>query len=221
MALSGRRLLALIVAAALGGGTAQAVAASGASGPSATAAKGKAKPKKAKRATRTRAVKVGTGTGWVPPSALTSRPPLTGSGTSGGGPGAGGGTPTGPTTTATPGGGTTTPTTTDPPSQQALGVTVDERDGYIARLSRATVTAGPVVVQLLNQGEDDHNLRVVPTDHAGAAVDFPLTSPGPQNATTKTLTLTPGTYRVFCTLTTPVNHETAGMKATLQVTASG
>jgi plastocyanin len=213
MLLSGRRLLALIAAAALGAGTAQAVAATGT--PSATKTKAKKKSK------RTRAVKVGTGTGWVPPSALTSRPPLTGNGTSGGGPGPGGGTPTGPTTTTTPGGGTTTPTTTDPPSQQALGVTVDERDGYTARLSRPTVTAGALVVQLLNQGEDDHNLRVVPIDHAGAAVDFPLTSPGPQNATTKTLTLTAGTYRVFCTLTTPVNHETAGMKATLQVTASG
>jgi plastocyanin len=213
MTLSGRRLLALIVAAALGAGTAQAVAATGT--PSAAKTKAKKKPK------RTRAVKVGTGTGWVPPSALTSRPPLTGSGTSGGGPGTGGGTPTGPTTTTPPGGGTPTPTTTDPPSQQALGVTVDERDGYIARLSRATVTAGPVVVQLLNQGEDDHNLRVVPLDHAGAAIDFPLTSPGPQNATTKTLTLTAGTYYLFCTLTTPVNHENEGMRATLQVTASG
>lgn len=213
MLLSGRRLLALIAVAALGAGTAQAVAATGT--PAAAKAKAKKKPK------RTRAVKVGTGTGWVPPSALTSRPPLTGTSTSGGGPGAGG-TPTGPATTPTPpGGGPTTPTTTDPPSQQALGVTVDERDGYTARLSRPTVTAGAVVVQLLNQGEDDHNLRVVPIDHAGAAVDFPLTSPGPQNATTRTLTLTAGTYRIFCTLTTPVNHETAGMKATLQVTAGG
>jgi plastocyanin len=35
--------------------------------------------------------------------------------------------------------------------------------------------------------------------------------------TTKTLTLTAGTYRVFCTLTTPVNHETAGMNASLTV----
>jgi hypothetical protein len=31
--------------------------------------------------------------------------------------------------------------------------------------------------------------------------------------------LTPGSYRLFCTLTTPVNHETAGMNATLSVAA--
>jgi plastocyanin len=98
---------------------------------------------------------------------------------------------------------------------QAVGVTVDDRTGYSARLSRASVTSGSIVVQLQNQGEDDHNLRVVPTDHAGATVDFPLTGSG-QNAT-KTLALTAGSYRLFCTLTTPVNHETAGMAATLTV----
>jgi hypothetical protein len=78
-----------------------------------------------------------------------------------------------------------------------------------------SLATGSVVVQLHNQGEDEHNLRVIPTDHAGATVDFPLTGSG-QN-TTKTLNLTAGSYRLFCTLTTPVNHETAGMNATLTV----
>jgi plastocyanin len=205
MLLSPRRLLVLIAAAALGGGAAQAVAATG---PAHTA------KKKAKRTGKPhRAVKVGTGTGWVPPGALGSRPPLTGSART---PAPGGGAPTG-TTTTTPAGtpATTSPASTDPPSLQAVGVTLDDRGGYTALLSRASASAGAVVVQLVNQGEDPHNLRVVPTDHAGAAVDFPDTGPG-QN-TTRTLTLTAGTYRVFCTLTTPVNHEAAGMHATLTV----
>ena len=51
------------------------------------------------------------------------------------------------------------------------------------------------------------------TDHAGAPVDLPSTSP--QQQSTATLTLTAGSYYLFCTLTTPVNHETAGMHATL------
>jgi plastocyanin len=205
MPLSARRLLVLIVAAALGGGAAQAVAATG------TAHTAKVK-KKAKRAAKARAVKIGTGTGWVPPGALAGRAPLTGA--AGGGPGTGGGTTTGPATT-TPGTTTTTPTSTDPPSLQSIGVTVDERTGYKAILSRTSVAAGAVVVQLINQGDDAHNLRVVPTDHAGAAVDFPETASDAN--TTKTLQLTPGTYRLFCTLTTPVNHELAGMNATLTV----
>jgi plastocyanin len=204
MRLSARRLLVLIAAAALGGGAAQAVAATG---PAHTA------KKKAKRTAKAhRAVKVGTGTGWVPPGALSSRPPLTGAT---GTPAAGGGAAPGTTTTPAGAPTTTTPTSTDPPSLQAVGVTLDDRGGYTALLSRASVSAGAVVVQLVNKGEDPHNLRVVPTDHAGAAVDFPDTGPG-QNAT-RTLTLTAGTYRVFCTLTTPVNHEAAGMHATLTV----
>ncbi|HWI75089.1 MAG TPA: plastocyanin/azurin family copper-binding protein [Baekduia sp.] len=211
MTLSARRLLALVAAAALGGGAAQAVAATGGTAHATT----KAKKKKAKRNDRARAVKVGTGTGWVPPSALTGRPPLTGGG-AGGGTATGGATTTGPVTTTGPGTTTTTPTSTDPPSLQAVGVTLDDRGGYTALLSRASVAAGAVVVQLINKGEDPHNLRVVPTDHAGATVDFPDTGPGAN--TTKTLTLTAGTYRVFCTLTTPVNHEAAGMHATLTVT---
>jgi plastocyanin len=147
--------------------------------------------------------------------ALAGLPPLTGTTAAVAAP-ATGAPATAPPTTTDPGSGTVAPPVDDaPPSLQAVGVTLDDRGGYSARLSRASVTAGSVVVQLRNQGEDDHNLRVVPIGHAGSAVDFPLTGPG-QNAT-RTLTLSAGSYRLFCTLTTPVNHETAGMNATLTV----
>lgn len=196
----------------------------GAAGASAVAdAKPRAKPasRKRKAPRRVRAVKVGAGSGRVPASVLATRlAPLTGRLTAG--PSAATGSATGPA--AGPGTGPPTatgPTTTTPsdapPSLPAVGVTLDDRTGYSARLSRATVAAGPVVVQLVNQGEDDHNLRIVPTDHDDATADFPLTASG-TNAT-RTLTLKPGTYRLFCTLTTPVNHELAGMNATLTVTA--
>jgi plastocyanin len=211
MALSGRRLVALLAVAAVGGGSLGAAA----------QAKPRAKEtrKTAKRkAARVRAVKVSGAGGWVPTAALAAeRAPLTGSDGATGGGGAPSGTAATSATTST----ATTPTgstpSSSPPTIQAVGVTLDDRSGYTARLSRPTVTAGAVVIQLINQGEDDHNLRVVPTDHAGSAVDFPLTSSGAN--TTQTLTLTPGAYRVFCTLTTPVNHETAGMNATLNVTS--
>jgi plastocyanin len=217
MSVSVRRLLVMALVAALGGGaTAQAVA---------KPAKKSAKHRKARKATakkaqpRARAIKLDAGVAWVPLEAFAGAPPLTG--TTGMPASPGPGSPTAPATnsdptsskdTAPPPGSGDTP---QPPSSQAVGVTVDDRTGYTARLSRAGVTAGSVVVQLHNQGEDDHNLRVVPTDHAGATVEFPLTGAG-QN-TTKTLALTAGKYRLFCTLTTPVNHETAGMNATLTV----
>jgi plastocyanin len=212
MSMSVRRLLAMALVAVLGGGaTAQAVAK-----PAKHRTARKASAKKA--GPRARAVKLDAGVAWVPLEALATAPPLTG--TSGSPAGPGSGSPTAPTTSTDPTSGSTTPQPGSgdgptPPQSQAVGVTVDDRTGYSARLSRASVTAGSVVVQLHNQGEDDHNLRVIPTDHAGATVDFPLTGSGKN--TTKTLTLTAGSYRLFCTLTTPVNHETAGMNATLTV----
>jgi plastocyanin len=212
MSMSVRRLLVMALVAVLGGGaTAQAVAK-----PAKHRTARKASAKKAHP--RARAVKLDAGVAWVPPAALTGAPPLTGTANASTGPGSG--SPTAPTTSADPTSGSTPPQPGSgdgptPPSGQAVGVTVDDRTGYSARLSRASVTAGSIVVQLHNQGEDDHNLRVVATDHAGATVDFPLTGSGKN--TTKTLTLTAGSYRLFCTLTTPVNHETAGMNATLTV----
>src|SRR4051794_12809804 len=201
MAVSAHQLAALVAIAAVGGGAGLA-----------TGAQAKKRPRHAARVPHARAITSGAGRAWVPPAVLAARrPPLTGiAGSPGGGaPGA----PTTTTTTPT----TTTPTTPQPPSLPAVGVTVDERGGYAMRLSRATVAAGPVVVQLINQGEDDHNLRLVRTDPpGGAAEDFPLTGSG-QN-TTRTLTLPAGSYYLFCTLTTPVNHAAAGMSATLTVT---
>lgn len=216
MSVSVRRLLVMALVAVLGGGaTAQAIA---------KPAKKSSKHRTARKASakktqpRARAVKLATGVAWVPLEALTGAPPLTG--TTGLPASSGSGSPTAPATSPDPTSGYIAPShgsgdDPKPPSAQAVGVTVDDRTGYTARLSRAGVTAGSTVVQLHNQGEDDHNLRVVPTDHAGAAVEFPLTGSG-QN-TTKTLALTAGKYRLFCTLTTPVNHETAGMNATLTV----
>jgi plastocyanin len=210
MSLSVRRLLVTALVAALAaGGAAQAIA----KPPKKHHPTRKASTKKARQ--RAHAIKLDATVAWVPLAALAGIAPLTGTT---GAPAATGAAPPGtPATGPTPGDGTPAPGSEDPtsPSLQAVGVTVDDRTGYSARLSRASVTAGSIVIQLHNQGEDDHNLRVVPTDHAGAAVDFPLTGSG-QN-TTKTLQLSAGSYRLFCTLTTPVNHENAGMNATLTV----
>lgn len=209
MPLSARRPLALVALTALAAATTtQAVA----TAPPAKHAKAKRKaPKKA------RAVKLGGGVAWVPPAiAATTRAPLTGTSTANAGGGAiGNGTP-GPDGDPTSGYAAQTPALpTDPPTQQALGATVDERTGYTLRLSRTTLAAGTVVVQLVNQGEDPHNLRIVRTDAAAAPTDLPET--GPQQQTTTTLTLAPGSYYLFCTLTTPRSHEQAGMHATLRV----
>jgi plastocyanin len=91
------------------------------------------------------------------------------------------------------------------------------RIGVVARefsltLSRTTVSAGSASVQLQNFGEDPHDLRVARVDGTGSATDLPSTGPGSRQS--QTLTLTPGAYKLYCTLP---GHDAAGMHATLTV----
>ncbi|WP_354701488.1 hypothetical protein DSM112329_01804 [Paraconexibacter sp. AEG42_29] len=120
------------------------------------------------------------------------------------------------TTPPTPPTGTTTPTLPDPPVTPSLGIQVDETPTYRMLLSRTSVVAGPVRLQLVNTGEDPHNALVVRTDGTGDAIVIPQTDPG--RTASRSVTLGAGDYRLYCTLTTPVVHETAGMRATLTVT---
>jgi hypothetical protein len=103
------------------------------------------------------------------------------------------------------------------PVVPAVSVTVDETPDYVALLSRPSVPAGQVRIQLQNAGEDPHNLRVMREDGTGEATDFAVLDPGAH--ATRTLSLTAGRYRLFCTLTAPVSHDAAGMSATLDVSA--
>ncbi|QEC48178.1 hypothetical protein FSW04_11765 [Baekduia soli] len=168
---------------------------------------------------RTLATKAGAGRGWIPASLLaaTSRPAPTGAAHLAADPAG----PTGPTAAApgpptAPGDPAPDPGPPPPPAAAAVGVQLDDTPDYRAQLSRASVIAGSVTLQLQNVGEDPHNLRVVRLDGTGTPVDLPQTAPGA--STTRTLALTAGQYYVYCTLTAPVSHEAAGMHATLTVT---
>ncbi len=118
-----------------------------------------------------------------------------------------------------PGGTTTSPASPSagPDAVVALGVQVSETPDYVMRLSRTSVPAGNVTVQLQNTGEDEHNVRIVRFDGTGAATELPDVGPGA--TATRTVRFTPGRYRLACTLTAPTSHDEAGMHATLTVTA--
>ena len=75
----------------------------------------------------------------------------------------------------------------------------------------------PFARRLRNTGEDAHDLRIVRLDGKGAATQFPDAEPG--TTVTRTVRFAPGGYRLACTLTEPSSHDTAGMNATLTVTA--
>ena len=89
-------------------------------------------------------------------------------------------------------------------------------DEFKLTLSRPSIRRGEAIVQLLNRGEDDHDLGLqrVPTSGraAGRTVRLALTSPGALSQ--RTLRLSPGRYRLWCSLP---GHRELGMRATLRV----
>jgi plastocyanin len=77
------------------------------------------------------------------------------------------------------------------------------------QLSRATVAAGATIVEQYNAGSDPHNLIL---ERQGTAFSFPTLDPGGDQK--QTLTLTKGTWTLYCSL---LNHKDLGMQATLTV----
>ncbi len=78
------------------------------------------------------------------------------------------------------------------------------------QLSRPSVAAGTTIVEQYNAGSDPHNLIL---QRGGTAFAFPTLDPGGDQR--RTLTLTPGTWTLYCSL---LNHRELGMQATLTVT---
>ena len=91
----------------------------------------------------------------------------------------------------------------------ALGVREHE---HRIGLSRPSVAAGRVIVELDNQGQDGHDLRVAAVGADQPVLAFDELRSGAR--ATKTVTLPPGTYRLWCSLP---GHEAAGMHAVLRV----
>ncbi len=79
-------------------------------------------------------------------------------------------------------------------------------------LSRPEVSSGEVVVELNNEGEDNHNLKL----QREGSDEPPLAVPEAASAerTSARLNLPPGTYQLYCSL---FQHREKGMHATLVV----
>jgi plastocyanin len=91
-------------------------------------------------------------------------------------------------------------------------VTAEDTEGYRFVLSRSSVPAGPVIIEFVNHGQDEHNLHAIEPTSGTEAGSLPNTLPGahPQLK----LNLSAGSYTLFCSLP---GHEAKGMKATLAV----
>lgn len=83
-------------------------------------------------------------------------------------------------------------------------------------LSRPSVAAGEVTIELSNYGEDPHNLNLQRQDDvADPVLEIPET--GPQERASYDFELEPGSYRLWCSLP---EHDELGMHATLEVSGS-
>ncbi len=95
------------------------------------------------------------------------------------------------------------------PESNRLGVKSVE---YSYTLSRPSVSAGEVTVELDNQGEDAHNLNLQREGGEEAPLQVPETASEEHRAVH--FDLPPGTYKLWCSLPT---HEEQGMHTTLVV----
>jgi plastocyanin len=82
---------------------------------------------------------------------------------------------------------------------------------YSFTLSRTTVPAGKVMLELVNHGQDEHNLNALGGEGqlAGSIENTPA-----NGVRDLQVQLRPGSYTLFCSLP---EHEQKGMKGTLLV----
>lgn len=82
---------------------------------------------------------------------------------------------------------------------------------FFYALSRGSVVAGPAIVELVNFGEDPHDMRI---ERVGGTHVYrtPVVQPG--TYFDLSVKLLPGKYRLWCSI---ANHRTLGMHAVLVV----
>jgi plastocyanin len=86
---------------------------------------------------------------------------------------------------------------------------------FFFSLSRHRVAAGPAIVELVNFGEDPHDLRLERIG-GGRVWKTPLVYPGAYYDLEAKLV--PGRYRLWCSV---ANHRKLGMQAVLTVVTRG
>jgi plastocyanin len=99
----------------------------------------------------------------------------------------------------------------EPTPPDRLQVKARDTTMWTFLLSRPDVTAGDVTVELVNEGEDDHNLHM---QQGGTGPEYYIPDLPSLQRATATFNLTPGTWHLWCNLP---GHEAAGMSANLQV----
>jgi hypothetical protein len=95
------------------------------------------------------------------------------------------------------------------PAPARVQVTADE---FRLTLSRTSIRRGPVVLELFNLGEDDHDLALRRRATGARTWRIPVVTPGALGDLEASFL--PGRYALWCTI---ADHRTRGMRATLVV----
>jgi plastocyanin len=111
------------------------------------------------------------------------------------------------TTTGTGGGSTGT---SGPPGRLLATEREIDSTHLQLQLSRPSLAAGSAIVEQYNAGSDPHNLILEKDGQVAFA--YPTLDPGGDQR--QTVTLTPGTWTLYCSL---LDHRSLGMQATLTV----
>ena len=82
------------------------------------------------------------------------------------------------------------------------------------RLSRVRIPAGPARIELVNFGQDEHDLRI---QRIGGTAVYQLPKVLPGERRVLSLRLKPGLYRLSCSV---ADHAARGMHAQLRVRSS-
>jgi plastocyanin len=106
----------------------------------------------------------------------------------------------------------TAPLASEPEPEPEANRVAARASEYYWVLSRPKVKAGPVTVELNNQGEDPHNLNLQREGDAGEPLAIPETDSLQRNVAS--FDLPAGKYRLWCSLP---EHEEKGMHTTLTV----
>jgi plastocyanin len=110
-----------------------------------------------------------------------------------------------------------TPAPTPEPEANALSVSAYDIGGDRYELSRPSVRSGSLTVQLINRGEDPHNMDIQKLGPNGELVGEPIQIPTTKAGVAgepRSITVEAGTYKMWCTIG---EHAAKGMRAEITV----
>ncbi|MEA2143467.1 MAG: Copper binding protein plastocyanin/azurin family [Solirubrobacteraceae bacterium] len=82
----------------------------------------------------------------------------------------------------------------------SVGAEAYDFGSFVLRLTRASVPAGDLTIYFRNHDVGDHNLWLDPPSAVGGSPQLISEAVGEGGVATKTVAVTPGTWRLYCSL---------------------